>query len=111
VSRLSSRDGFTEYQLRNNENCALTYFHWLAQGPEPVPYCKSDLGKVWTCAAVVFGTEDVDGNFVELTHETRLPARASVSFLVRDEGAAEIGVAFWSYTRGQEVYVWNAIDE
>jgi hypothetical protein len=72
---------------------------------------KSDLGKVWTCAAVVFGTEDVDGNFVELTHETRLPARASVSFLVRDEGAAEIGVAFWSYTRGQEVYVWNAIDE
>ena len=58
-------DGLAEYRLRSNENRALTCFRWLAQGPEPVPYCKFDLGKVWICATVVFGIEGADGNFAE----------------------------------------------
>jgi hypothetical protein len=109
LSRRSSTSGSATYELLSNEDCRLTYFHFQSRGPEPVPYCRSDSGRFWVCATEVFGIEDANGNFVELVDETELSPQASVSFNVREEDASAIGIRFWSYTRGIDVYVWSAI--
>ena len=109
LTRVSAGDGYTVYRLTNNDQCALTYFHWLAQGAEPVAYCRTDEGRVWICATTVYGMEGVDGKFYELPHETLLHGRRSVSFQARDARASDVGVRFWSYAENKEVMFWQRV--
>lgn len=94
------------YELRNNHNCSLFYFHWLAQGPEPVAYCRSGQDEPWVCSTEVFGMEGADGEFFLMTHETVLPPYETTKFYADESNADAVGVRLWSTIESEEIYVW-----
>jgi len=109
LTQLNTEGSATTYRLKSNEDCPLTYFHWAGQGPEPVPYCKTENGEISVCSPMVFVDGSDETGYDYWTHETVLGSNATVTFLALDEKAVEVGVQFWSYSKGSEIYKWTTV--
>jgi len=92
--------GKVTLRFTNSGNSSVAYEHWMSQGPEPVPFCRSVQGPIRICAERVFQTPDGEPS----VHETYLEPGDSVKFRAIPSGTEQVGLRMWR--DGREEYLW-----